>query len=255
MGKAKTVKELKNEVAISCRILGNRRVTFGALGHVSARIPGTNKILIKAKGPDEAALEFTATRDIITIDISGKILEAPKGLTSPHETAMHLAVYRARPEVMSVIHTHPDWVVALSACEKPLLPIYGAYNPPGLRLLMEGIPLYPRTVTIIDDELGEDFMRSMGDKKACLLLGHGMTTAGKSVQDATSISLNVFELARVNYLAYAIGNPKPIPEEDMREYRRRWEQGVRKRLQGPSSSGESSDWRYYKQLLKKGPSK
>ena len=249
MTKAEIVKQLKKKIALSCRMIGNRGVTKGAFGHVSARIPGTDRILIKSKGPDEEALEFATERDIITIDLNGKVLDAPKGLDSPNETAMHVAVYRARPEVMSVIHTHPDWVVVLTACEKPLLPIYAAYNPSSMRLLLEGIPLYPRSVTITDDALGEDFMKVMGDKKACLLRGHGMTTAGASVEDATLISMNVFELARMNYLSYAIGNPKPVPEEDIQEYQRRWERGFRRRLEGPSRTGEPSDWRYYKKLL------
>ena len=251
MAKAETVKKLRKEVALACRIIGNRGVTKGAFGHVSARIPGTDKILIKSKGPNEAALEFTTEKDIITLNLKGEVLEAPKGLDSPQETAMHLAVYRARPEVMSVIHTHPDWVVVLTACQKPLLPIYAAYNPPSMRLLLEGIPLYPRSVTIINDELGKDFMRVMGDKRACLLLGHGMTTAGRNVEEATLISLNVFELARMNYLAYSIGSPQPVPEADLEEYRRRWEKGFRRRLEGPSSTGEHSDWRYHKELLRR----
>lgn len=251
MAKGRIVKELRKKVALSCRILGNQGVTRGSFGHVSARIPGTDKILIKSKGPEEAALEFATERDIITIDLTGKVLEASKGLESPQETEMHLAVYRARPEVMSVIHVHPDWVVLLTACGKPLVPIYAAYNPPSVRLLLEGIPLYPRSVTIINEELGLDFMKVMGDKRACLLRGHGMTTAGKSVEEATLTCLNVFELARMNYLAYAIGDPQPVPEKDMQEYQRRWGSGFRKRLEGASSSGEHPDWRYQKELLKK----
>lgn len=251
MTKGQVVGELRKKVALSCRILGNQGVTRGAFGHVSARIPGTDRILIKSKGPNEAALEFATEKDIITIDLQGKVLEGSKGLDSPNETEMHLAVYKARPEVMSVIHTHPDWVVLLTACGKPLLPIYGAYNPPSMRLLLEGIPLYPRSVTIINDELGRDFMQVMGDKKVCLLLGHGMTTAGKSVEETTLISLNVFELARMNYLAYAIGDPRAIPEADIQEYQRRWREGLRKRLEGPSSTGEHPDWRYNVELLKR----
>ena len=242
------VSELRKKVALSCRILGKMGVTKGAFGHVSARIPGTDRILIKSKGPNEAALEFAAEEDIITIDLEGKVLEGGEGLDAPHETAMHLAVYKARPEVASVIHTHPDWVVILTACGKPLLPIYGAYNPPSMRLLLQGIPLYPRSVTIIDEELGKDFMRVMGDRKACPLLGHGMTTAGESVEDATVVSLHLFELARTNYLAYAVGEPRPIPDEDIREYQRRWEKGIRGKR---GSSGEHSDWRYYVRLLEK----
>ncbi len=117
-----------------------------------------------------------------------------------------------------------------------------------LKLLVEGIPIYPRSVTIINDELGEDFMRSMGGKNACLLLGHGMTTAGASVEDATLITLNVFELARLNYMAYAIGNPKPIPEADIQEYSRRWRNRVPK---SEDSKGEHPDWRYFVKLLSK----
>jgi ribulose-5-phosphate 4-epimerase/fuculose-1-phosphate aldolase len=252
MTKTQKVNELRKKVALACRILGNRGVTKGSFGHVSARIPGTDRILIKSKGPDEAALEFAAERDIITIDLHGKVLEAHEGLDAPNETDMHLVIYNTRPDVMSVIHTHPDWVVLLTACRKPLLPIYGAYNPPSMRLLLEGIPLYPRSVTIVNHALAQDFMQVMGDKKACLLLGHGMTTAGKSVEEATLISLEVFELARMNYLAYAIGNPQPIPDEDINEYKSRWAQGFRgKSSKGLSSTGEPSDWRYQRKLLQR----
>jgi ribulose-5-phosphate 4-epimerase/fuculose-1-phosphate aldolase len=251
MNATQVVGELRKKVALSCRIIGNRGVTRGAFGHVSARIPGTDKILIKSKGPAEAALEFATENDIITIDLGGKVLEAGEGLDAPNETAMHLAVYKARPEVMSVIHTHPDWVVVLTACGKPLVPLYAAYNPPSMRLGLEGIPLYPRSVTIVDEALGNDFMKFMGDKKVCFLLGHGMTTAGKSVEDCTSISLNVFELARMNYLAYAIGTPKPIPQEDINEYQQRWAKGFRRRDEEVSSGREPSDWRYNRQLLEK----
>ena len=121
---------------------------------------------------------------------------------------------------MSVIHTHPDWIVALTACEKPLLPIYAAYSPAGLRLVLDGIPVYPRSIRITNRELAEDFIKVMGEKKACLLVGHGMTTAGGSVEEATVTSLHLYELARVHGMAYAIGQPKPIPEADISSTKR-----------------------------------
>ncbi|HLQ31229.1 MAG TPA: class II aldolase/adducin family protein [Chloroflexota bacterium] len=240
------IAKLREKVALSCRILGHQAVTKGSFGHVSARIPGTDQVLIKAKGPDEEALEFAAERDIITIRLDGSVVDAPEGLEPPRETAMHLAVFRARPEVMSVIHSHPEAVVVLTACEKPLVPMYGAYDgQAALRLLEEGIPTYPRTLTIIDDELGADFMRVMGDRRACLLRGHGMTTAGASVEDATIISLRVFELARLNYMAYAIGGPRPVP--DLEDHRRRWSSGRGRQPRG--GDVESSEWRYQRKLL------
>ena len=122
-----SVTQLRAKVVLSCRMIGSRGVSKGSFGHVSARIPDADdKILIKSKGPDEEALEFTTDRDIIRLDLDGRVLEAPSGLQAPAETAMHLAIYRARPEIMSVIHSHPLWVVVLTACDKPLVGMYGA---------------------------------------------------------------------------------------------------------------------------------
>lgn len=248
MAQARIVPELRKKVALACRIVGTQGLTRGALGHVSARIPGTDRVLIKGKGINEEAVEFATEKDIITVDLEGRVVEAKK-LDPPNESAMHLAIYRKRPEVMSVIHTHPDWIVALTACDKPLIPMYAAYSPAGMRLVLDGIPVYPRSVTIINRELAEDFVRVMGEKKACLLVGHGMTVAGGSVEEATVTSLHLYELARVHGMAYAIGQPRPISEADIFEYRKRAE-----RREGPlreSSARYESDWRYQVKLLQK----
>lgn len=250
MAQSRIIAELKKQVALACRIIGSQGVTRGMFGHVSARIPGTEQILIKGKGENEEAVEFTTEKDIITIDLEGRLIKSRNGLEAPNESAMHLAVFRTRPQVMSVIHTHPDWIVALTVCEKPLIPLYAAYSPAGMRLVLEGIPVYPRSITIVNREMGEDFARVMGDKKACLLRGHGMTTAGGSVEEATVTSLHLYELARVHGMAYAIGAPKPIPEADIFEYRKRAEES----RGGPpreSSARFMSDWRYQVRLLQR----
>lgn len=248
---SENIGKLREKIVLSCRMIGRLGLSKGSYGHVSARIPETDQVLIKAKGPGGAALEFTTDEDVIMIDLAGKVLEAAEGRDAPGETAMHLAVYKSRPETMSVIHTHPDWLVLLTVCGKPLLPIYTGYNPASIRLLMEGIPLYPRSVTIINEELGQDFMRVMGDKKACLLLGHGLTTAGKSVEESTIISMNLLELARMNYLAYALGNPIPVPQEDIDEHQSRWLRGIKQGQSKAKTDEEPPDWRYYKRLIQK----
>jgi ribulose-5-phosphate 4-epimerase/fuculose-1-phosphate aldolase len=241
--------ELKEKVALSCRIVGNRGISRGTLGHVSVRLPGTDNVLIKAKGPDEEALEYATARDVMTITIGGETVEAADGLAAPQETAMHLAVYRKRPEVQSVIHAHPDWVVILAGTGKPLVPMLGAYDGnASYRLLSEGVPLYPRSLTIVNDELGEDFMQTMGQHRVCVLFGHGITAAGSSVEDVTQTCLTLYEIARINYLAYAIGQPQGIPERDVQEVGERRTAG---RNQGvhTSRSGEPSFWRYERRRL------
>jgi L-fuculose-phosphate aldolase len=243
-----TVTELRQQVVLSCRMIGTRGVSKGSFGHVSARIPDAHdRILIKSKGPEEEALEFTTERDIITLDLDGRVLEAPRGLQAPAETAMHLAIYRARPEIMSVIHSHPLWVVVLTACDKPLVGMYGAFDgDAALRLLEEGLPTFQGSQTITTDGMAAEFLAVMGNRRACLLRGHGMTVAGTSVEDATVTSLTVHELAHVNYLAYAAGSPLGVP--DLEAHRSRWTGGGRNGG-AVNAAGESFTWRYNRRLL------
>jgi L-fuculose-phosphate aldolase len=243
--------ELREKVVLSCRMIGSRGVSKGSFGHVSARIPGTDSVLIKSKGPDEEALEFTTDRDVITLALDGQVLEAPAGLQAPAETAMHLAIYRARPEIMSVIHSHPLWVVLLTACDKPLVGMYGAFDgDAALRLLEEGLPTFQGSQTITDDVMAAEFLAVMGKRRACLLRGHGMTVAGTSVEDATATSLTVNELAHANYLAYAIGSPQVVPDLDA--HRERWTAANARSGGAVNAAGEPFVWRYNKKLLKHG---
>jgi L-fuculose-phosphate aldolase len=245
-----SVGALREKVMLSCRMIGSRGVSKGSFGHVSARLPDEeNRILIKAKGPEEEALEFTTDRDIITVDLRGHVIDAPSGLQAPAETAMHLAIYRARPEIMSVIHSHPLWVVLLTACDKPLVGIYGAYDgDASLRLLEEGLPTFQDSRTITDDALAAEFMAVMGKRRACLLRGHGMTVCGTSVEEATATSLTMHELAQANYMAYAIGTPLPVPDLDA--HRARWRSPNSRRDGGAvNAAGESFTWRYNRRLL------
>jgi 3,4-dihydroxyphthalate decarboxylase len=246
--KTGSLTELREKVVLSCRMIGSRGVSRGSFGHVSARIPGAeDRILIKSKGPDEEALEFTTGRDIITLDLQGRVLEAPSGLQAPAETAMHLAIYRARPEVNSVIHSHPLHVVVLTACDKPLVGIYGAYDgDASLRLLDEGLPTFQDSRTITDDALAGEFLSIMGNRRACLLRGHGMTVAGASVEEATATSLTIHELAQANYMAYTVGTPQPVP--DLEAHRARWS-GGRQNGGAINAAGEPFIWRYNKKLL------
>lgn len=244
-------KELREKVAVSCRIIGHNNVTRGTLGHVSARVPGTDRILIKSRGPAVEGMEFTTEQDIIVINSKGELLEAaPEGLQQPAETAMHLILYNKRPDVMSVIHSHPDWVVVLTGAGKPLVPMLNGYDGgASTRLLKEGCPIYPRSLTITNDELAEDFFNTMGSHRACLLFGHGMTVAGGSVEETTQTSLTIYEIARINYLTYAIGQPQAVSDRDTMEYGQRREAGGGGRPGAGGPPRDSAFWTYEKKRL------
>jgi ribulose-5-phosphate 4-epimerase/fuculose-1-phosphate aldolase len=233
-------------VAKACRIVGKMDLTHAALGHVSYRLGDSERMLIKGKGPDEVGLRYTRPEDILTVDFNANKVSGAAGLQPPSESYLHIWLYKQNPEVRSVVHVHPEHAVLLTICEKEILPIYGAYGS-GARLAIEGVPTYPRSITIHDDKLGEEFARFMGKKSVSLMRGHGVSVTGASVEDATLRSLALNELVTMTYKAYLLGTPKPIPAEDQEEYRRPLDPN-RPRGSAGGSAGMLATWRYYCQL-------
>ena len=212
------VASLKERVATACRVLARLDLTREPAGHVSARIPGTDRILIKARGPGESGVRYTQPGDIVEVDMSGKMLSSVEGFASPREVFIHTWMYRMRPEVNSVIHIHPPTVVTFTVVGKPLLPIYGAYDPGSLRLLLNGVPLFDSSVLISNDALGEQLAQTIGDKDVVLMRGHGITSVGGSVESAGLNAIMLNEVAEMNYKAYMLGEPRPISDEDLKSF-------------------------------------
>jgi L-fuculose-phosphate aldolase len=234
--------QLRELIAQSCRVLGKLNMTKEPSGHVSARVPGQDRVLIKARGPEESGLRFVTARDIITVDFNGKKIAGDDGLESPQEVFIHTWLYKVRPDVQCVVHVHPLTVVLFTICNKPLLPLFGAYDPSGLRLAMEGLTTYHRSITVSNEKLGEEFSQAMGDKRACLMRGHGITSVGTGVEEATLTAIKLNELAEVNYRAALLGTPEPIPREDI-DVIMGSSRGDRK------AAHTKSAWRYYCKLL------
>lgn len=234
------MEDLRARVAKACRVLGKLQLTKSASGHISARVPGTDTILIRARGPGESGVRFTADDDIIVVDFHGKKLSGRDDLETPHEVYIHTWLYRTRSDIGAVLHAHPATVVLFTICNKPLMPIYGAYDPSSVRLLLEGIPTYPRSITVSNDELGEEFAATMTGC-ACLMRGHGITTCGATVEEATLTAIRLNELAEMNYRAHLLGDPQPIPDEDIAHFK----PGNRK----GKDSHAGPLWRYYCRLV------
>ena len=248
------LEELRESVATACRIVGTLNMTKATTGHISARLD-QDRILIRGRGPGETGVRFTGSEDVIVIDKDGRMVEGRGKLEPPSEVFIHTWIYRTRPEVNCVIHIHPPTVVLFTICNKPLLPIYGAYDPASVRLLLDGIPTYPRSVTISSDDLGKEFAEAIGDKQVCLMRGHGITAVGQTVEGATLTAIQLNELAEMNYRARLLGDPQPIPDEDIEHFRAMSArggspEGSRSRSRGSSEGAQDNPvWRYYRQLI------
>lgn len=237
------VDELREEVAKACRIIGRLHLTREPNGHVSVRIPDTELVLIKARGPDEAPLSYTTANDLVVIDMDGNVVEGRDGLARPAEVFIHTEVLQARPELNSVIHIHPPNIVAYTIANKPILPIVGAYNPAVLRMVDAGVPTYPRSILINSKERGGDLAGALGAARICLMRAHGITSAGATVEEATLNVIHLNDLAELQFKADQLGGAVPISDEDRRDLLDRLPGDVRQ--PGSERLGPSSEWRYY----------
>ena len=205
-------------LAKACRVMGKLDVTKSTFGHISQRLPDQDLLLIRARGPGESGIRFTSADDIILVDFNGKKVEGRADLDVPKEVFIHTWLYRTRPDVQSVLHAHPATVVLFTVCDKPLLPLFGAYDPSCLRLVRKELSLFPRSVLIADDTLGRNLAETIQSSKACMMRGHGITTCGASVEETTLTAIRLNEVAEINYRAYLLGNPQPISEEDIASF-------------------------------------
>lgn len=238
---------LAAEIAQSCRILGKLGLTHAALGHVSYREEGADTILIKGKGVEEAGLRYTSVDDILEIDFNADMVAGPDGLQPPSESFIHLWLYRLHPEVRSVAHIHPVPAVLLTIGEREITPIVGAFDIPSAQLAIEGVPTYPRSVTVQNDELGEGLARFMADHKVSMMRGHGISAVGSSVADVTVRCVNANRLCSMFYQACLIGDPKPISDEDIALLSAPLDPSRRRGSAG-GEAGMLASFRYYRSL-------
>jgi ribulose-5-phosphate 4-epimerase/fuculose-1-phosphate aldolase len=128
----------------------------------------------------------------------------------------------------------------MTICDKPLLPLYGAYDPPSLQLALDGIPLYDRSVLISNAKLGAEIAHAIGDASVCLMRGHGITTAGGTIEEAALAAIRLNDLAKMNHQAYLLGNPRPISAEDQETFR-----DLERSATSAGPARARALWRYY----------
>ena len=200
------VVEMKGRIALATRMLASEGIV-GSSGHVSMRIPGTDKVLV---GPTDVSRDVITADDVVTVDLNSKQLDGKR--RQPDETEIHTGIYRARPDVMSIIHTHPTYSVAFSITKKPILPVHmhGA-------IFADGVPVFDSVGHINTRELGDGLARALGNRRAVLLKMHGAAIVGNSLEEAFVAAIQLEENAQQQLLAEASGTGKiePMTPEDV----------------------------------------
>jgi ribulose-5-phosphate 4-epimerase/fuculose-1-phosphate aldolase len=225
-----TEAELRQVVADSCRILF-RLGLVDYMGHPSVRIPGTDRILIKPQHSLRIRSQDRITADdIVVIDLDGNLVDGRD--RPPGERFIHTRIYRARPDVQAVVHTHQPMATVMGIGSVPIQPILHVQS----HVAERPVPIWPCAKLVTDSELGDQLARALGDHSLVHLQGHGITSAAATVQEATLNAIHLEQLAEANWRVLAMGRqPRVIPPEEIHQ---RAESGV----------GWEVRWAYYAQL-------
>ena len=215
----KELEELKTKVALGNRIMFHQGLA-DYHGHVSARIPGTRKFFIK---PVLAPLGEISSKDIILVDIdeymevceenyakAGNQRAITKLKNPPRETMIHAAIYAARADVNSVVHTHQSLATAFSVAGTPILPIYNQ-----AAIFAPETPIFPSPRLIYTIQDGKEICQTLGDRMAMLLKGHGVIVCGDSLEYATVHAIYLERTAYMQFVASCVGKPAIMPQPDI----------------------------------------
>ena len=165
-------------------------------GHMSCRLPGTDHILINSGKSVRSAL---SAADIIAIDMQGKPVEGD--LVPPMEFHIHTEIYRRRPDVNAVAHTHPLWSTLFSMVGERVLPVTMQ------AAVMGPIQVFDKTASINQKDLAEELAAALGPHRVVMLKSHGAVVVGADIVEAFVLAIYLEETAKRQYMARALGTP------------------------------------------------
>ena len=200
MGKADE-KELRSKMLKAWRFLYQRGFIEG-FGHLSGRLPGSNTFLLTRHS---LALK-AASSDLITVDLDGHKLAGRGDI--PGEYPIHSEIFRARPDICSIIHYHGMHATAFTTSEIKLKPIHIMGT-----IFADGLPTYPDPRLIHNKQRGEVLAQTLGTHRAALLRAHGVVVTGGSVEQAVTAAFMIEENAHRAWLACAMGKPVWIEDQ------------------------------------------
>jgi L-ribulose-5-phosphate 4-epimerase len=192
-------------------------------GNVSGRDFESGLAVIKPSG---VPYDQLTPQDLVIVDLDGQVMEGD--LEPSVDTATHLYVYRHRPDVGGVVHTHSPYATSFAALGRPI-PVYltaiadefGGEIPVGAYSQIGG------------EEIGREIVHSIGESPAILMKNHGVFTVGSTPQAAVKAAVMVEDAAKTVHLALLLGKPDLIPDQEVARAHLRY---VEKYGQGPSGS-------------------
>lgn len=199
--------KLREEVCALHAELPRNNLVAWTSGNISGRDPETNLVVIKPSG-----IKFDDLRpeNMVVVDINGKIVEGDHKASS--DTASHCYIYRQRPEVYGVVHTHSRYATAFAVLGREIPCVttamgdeFGGPIPCGGFALIGG------------EEIGALVVETLKDSHSpsCILQNHGVFALGKNAEHAVKAAVMTEDNAAIVWLAQQLGTPIPIAQSDI----------------------------------------
>jgi L-ribulose-5-phosphate 4-epimerase len=206
------LEQLKEELLQLHLELPKNNLVIWTGGNVSQRDPETGYVVIKASG---IRYEEMKPEHMVVVDRDGQVVDGNYKPSS--DLYSHLYIYRHRPDIGGVVHTHSRYATAFAAVGKPI--------PCVLTAIADefGGPIPCGGFALIGDEaIGKVVIESLGKSPAVLLKNHGVFTVGKNAKDAVKAAVMTEDNAMTVWLAMQIGTPDEIPQEDVEKLHHRY---------------------------------
>jgi L-fuculose-phosphate aldolase len=209
----KTHNELKQKLIVAGKVLVAEGQDDFTRGHISMRVPGNPAHFFMK--PHSMGLDEITMQNILTIDLEGNVVAGSARRHS--EVYIHSEIFKVRPDVHCVIHTHPAYSVAFSASGRAMK----CYSQPAA-LFYEALGLYTDTINLIRTHaMGAGVAKALGPHRAVLLKNHGVVVTGPSIEEAVIGTIMLENAAKVQMIAEAAGEPGPeFPRADIEKLKR-----------------------------------
>jgi L-ribulose-5-phosphate 4-epimerase len=181
-------------------------------GNVSVRDPESGLVAIKPSGVRYGDL---TAESMVVLDTDGTIVEGE--LKPSSDTASHLYIYRHRPDVFGVVHTHSRYATAFAVVGRPI-PVYltAQADEFGGEIPCAGFAL------IGGEAIGAAVVAGIGRSPAVLLMKHGVFTIGPTAAAAVKTAVMVEDIAATVWLALQIGTPEILSDDVVEQLHRRY---------------------------------
>lgn len=180
------------------------QLTTGAGGNLSILDRATGQVAISPSGIEYFDLQ---PQDVVITDLDGQVLEGQYKPSS--ELGFHLALYRRRPDVNAVLHTHSVYATTMACLGWEIPAVHYLVGFSGHK-----VPLAPYA-TFGTEELARNVADGIGAYNAVLLANHGLVAVGGDLGRAFNTAEEIELVARIYYQTKSVGNPVILPETEM----------------------------------------